>query len=269
MLIAEGITKLYGGKKILDGIHLRLERGEFLGLLGPNGSGKSTLVKCLTGEERPDAGTIWLEGKELFSYSRKERAQKIAVLPQEGMEPVPFTVEEVVMMGRYPYQGKWSWLEAADREMVNRVLQETGIDHLSGRFVHHLSGGERQRVALAKTMAQEPELLVLDEPTTYLDIRYQCHLLELIRSWQERKQLTVLIILHDINLAAQYCDRLLLLKEGKLVQSGKPEEVIQPTVIEEVYGVKPLVIRHPQLQVPQILLPSERKSVSLFQQTKG
>ncbi|MBA4494818.1 heme ABC transporter ATP-binding protein [Paenactinomyces guangxiensis] len=260
MLSAKGLKKSYGERVILDRVDLRLERGECLGILGPNGSGKSTLVKLITGEERPDQGGIWLAEKELSAYSPKERAKKMAVLSQESIGPVPYSVEDVVKMGRHPYQGSWPWLRPADNKIVQDVMKETDVFPLRDRFVSQLSGGERQRVAIAKAMAQEPELLVLDEPTTYLDIQYQLAILDLLKSWQERKQLAILIVLHDLNLAAQYCDRLLLLKEGRTVKAGKPEEVIQPAWIEEVYGVKPLVIYHPQLQVPQVFLQSNRKN---------
>lgn len=256
MLVAKGLSKSYGDQKVLSQVDVRVNRGEFLVILGPNGSGKSTLLKLLVGEEPPGAGSVWLKGKELCHYSLKERAQTIAVLAQAGLKDVPFTVEEVVRLGRHPYLGKWPWLRSCDEEIVQRVMEETDVLAFKHRLVAELSGGERQRVAIAKAMAQDPELLVLDEPTTYLDLQYQLAILDLIKEWQQQKQQTVIAVLHDVNLAAQYGDRLLLLKEGKVVQAGSPEEMIQPQLIESVFGVKPLVIPHPTLQVPQVFLQS-------------
>jgi iron complex transport system ATP-binding protein len=266
MLTAKDLRKSYGNLRVLEGIHLQIKQGECLGIIGPNGSGKSTLVKLLVGEEQPDQGEVILEEKKLSRYSKKERAQKVAVLPQEGMPLVPFTVEEVVRMGRHPYVGRWPWISEADQTIVEQVMVATGIDRYRGRLVEELSGGERQRVAIAKAMAQEPTLLVLDEPTTFLDIQYQLAILDLLYQWQREKSLTMITVLHDLNLAAQYCDRLLMMKEGKVVKVGLPHEVLQSDLIEEVYGVRPLIVSHPKLNVPQIFLQSQRNQSLFLQQ---
>ncbi|MFC4076388.1 heme ABC transporter ATP-binding protein [Salinithrix halophila] len=261
MLEAEGLKKTYQGRDVVKGISLSVAKGEIVGLIGPNGSGKTTLVRLLSGEEVPDEGTVRLEGRPMAEWTGRERAKRVAVLPQEGLPPVPFTVEEVVAMGRHPHQSFWPWADRADRQTVDHVLLQTGLEKDRDRPVQTLSGGERQRVAIAKAMAQEPRLLFLDEPTTYLDIAHQLAILDRIRSWQWECGLAVLVVFHDLNLAAQYCDRLAIMKEGVLIRTGRPEEVIQAPVIHQVYGVEPLITKHPVTRVPQVLLqPGEQES---------
>ncbi|SFS76794.1 iron complex transport system ATP-binding protein [Marininema halotolerans] len=235
---------------------LSIHRGEIVGLLGPNGSGKTTLLRLLCGEELPDSGGVELEGRDLKQWSSRERAKKMAVLPQEGLPSVPFTVEEVIMMGRHPHQGIWPWAGDGDQKTVERVMTDTQVMQDRDRPIRLLSGGERQRVAIAKAMAQEPALLFLDEPTTYLDIAHQLAVLDQIKRWQQTCGLAVLVVFHDLNLAAQYCDRLAIMKEGVICHRGTPTEIIEESVIQEVYGVKPLIIRHPETHVPQVLLQS-------------
>ncbi|SDX10718.1 iron complex transport system ATP-binding protein [Marininema mesophilum] len=256
MLKAKALKKAYQGQAVLHGVDLEIKRGEILGLLGPNGSGKTTLVRLLCGEEPPDEGVVSVEGRALDECSPRSRAKKMAVLPQEGLPNVPFTVEEVVMMGRHPHQGIWPWTGYGDRRTVERVLTDTHLLEDRRRPVGLLSGGERQRVAIAKAMAQEPELLFLDEPTTYLDIAHQIAVLDHIKRWQRECGLAVLVVFHDLNLAAQYCDRLAIMKEGAILHTGTPKEVIKGSIIHEVYGVEPLIIHHPVSHVPQVILQS-------------
>ncbi|SFJ46443.1 heme ABC transporter ATP-binding protein [Thermoflavimicrobium dichotomicum] len=260
MLKAQGLVKSYGSRCVLHEVDLEVERGECVGIVGPNGSGKSTLMKVLIGEELADRGQVWLDGRELSLYHPKERAKKVAVLAQESLGSVPFTVEEVVYMGRYPYQKKWSWKGKKDRQIVEQMMKLMGIEAYRDRSVESLSGGERQRVAIAKALAQEPELLILDEPTTYLDIHYQLAILDLLHEYRQKHQLTMIMVLHDLNLAAQYCDRIVMLKEGKVHVIGRPEQVIQTRFIDEVFEVKPIILSHPKWHVPQLLLSAKRES---------
>jgi iron complex transport system ATP-binding protein len=254
MLCAARLGKKIDGRWLLQEIDLCVKKGEMVGVLGSNGSGKSSLIRCLTGEWKPDSGEVRLKEKRIESYSPKQRSRIVAVLSQEPLGEIGFTVEEIVRMGRYPYRGRWPWASKHDLDVCERVLKQTGLWSMKHRQVAELSGGERQRVAIARTMAQEPELLVLDEPTTFLDIRHQLSILDLLKKWQRECGMTILVVLHDLNLAAQYCDRLVLMKEGQIVTSGVPEEVITRGRIEEVYGVKPLVLMHPKLNVPQVFL---------------
>jgi iron complex transport system ATP-binding protein len=259
MIRVEGVTKSYGrgGTSVLAGIDFHLERGEFCGLIGPNGSGKSTLLALISGVDAPDRGTIRIDGKPVTRYSRRELARRLAVLLQDALPPVGFTVRQVIEMGRYPFQ---NWLgndadPTADARL-NAIMRRLNLLEMADRPIDRLSGGQRQRVALAKMMAQDPEILLLDEPTTFLDIGYQVQLMDYVRQWQREQQLTVIAVLHDLNLAAQYCDRLIVLHEGKIEADGKPAEVVTEERIARVYGTTPIVLPHPENQAPQVLLCS-------------
>jgi len=254
MLAAEGLGKRYEGTRVLDGVGFSVRKGECFGVIGPNGSGKSTLLKLLSGVETADEGTVTFAGRTLGAFGRKELARRMAVLEQETLPPVGFTVREVVEMGRYPHQN-WFGEEAEDADrLIGAILDKLDLSRMAGRTLEHLSGGEKQRVALAKVMAQEPELLLLDEPTTYLDIGRQIQLMDRIREWQAEAGLTVVAVLHDLNLAALYCDRLLLLHRGRVAGIGTPAEMLAEERLAEVYGIAPIVTAHPALGVPQVLL---------------
>ncbi|MBB6675354.1 ABC transporter ATP-binding protein [Cohnella nanjingensis] len=263
MIEVQGVEKNYGSAKVLSDVGFQVNEGAFFGILGPNGSGKSTLLKLISGIEKADAGEVRLgdagdgsgrAGRLVGEYSRKELAKWLAVLEQEALPPVGFTVREVVEMGRFPFQN-WLGEEAEDAgRQIDTILAKLGLQSLEERTIDQLSGGEKQRVALAKAMAQRPRLLLLDEPTTYLDIGRQIQLMDRIREWQREAKLTVVAVLHDLNLAALYCDRLLLLNRGRIVGVGSPQEILTAERISEIYGIEPLVTRHPALGVPQVLL---------------
>jgi iron complex transport system ATP-binding protein len=258
MLQIQGVSKKYGGNTVLEHIEFSVRKGEFFAILGPNGSGKSTLLKLISGAEKPDAGQLKLEGKPLSVYSPKQLSRMLAVLLQESLPAVDFTAREVVEMGRYPYQN-WLGEENGDAgALVDEILEELGLKHLQNRSLRYLSGGERQRVALGKVMAQQPRLLLLDEPTTYLDIGYQIQMMDLVMEWRRQTGLTVVAVLHDLNLASIYCDRLLLLSGGKIRAIGTPEEVIRSDLIQHVYGTRPIVVEHPVHHLPQIMLQQGR-----------
>lgn len=256
MMQVTSLSKQYGEKTILKDVSFSIQKGEIFGIIGPNGSGKSTLLKQLSGVERFTTGQIHFANQPIKGYSRKEIARLIAVLQQEALPMVGFTVREVVEMGRFPFQ---SWLgedQVNVEKLIDQILEDMNLTGLRDRKLEQLSGGERQRVALAKTMAQSPTLLMLDEPTTYLDIGYQIQLMDQIFKWQQAEKMTVVAVLHDLNLAALYCDRLLLLNEGEIVAIGTPWEIITADLIEEVYGVCPIVTSHPNKNIPQIILES-------------
>ena len=261
MIEVDGLTIAAGGRRILDNIGFRLEAGGLYGIIGPNGAGKSSLLAAISGVRRIDAGSVRLFGRPVSSWPRRTLARRLAVLQQEPLPRTAFTVREVVSMGRYPYQ---NWFGGRDEEgeaLVDRVLETLGLSAYAGRRMDALSGGERQRVALAKVMAQDPELLLLDEPTTYLDIGYQIQLLDLVRTWQRSGGRTVVAVLHDLNLAAQYCDRLLVMHEGRLAGDGPPSAVLTPEMIRRVFGVEPVLLPHPESGVPQLLLQPGRREI--------
>ena len=254
MIEISGLTKSYSGKTVLDRIALHVHEGEMLGIIGPNGTGKSTMLKLISGVETPDQGSIKVNGRPLNGYSRKALARMLAVLQQEALPPVGFTVRETVEMGRYPFQ---NWLgdeKGSSGDLIDSILSKLNLTPLAERTLEHLSGGERQRVALAKAMAQQPKLLLLDEPTTYLDIGYQVQMMDLVKRWQKDEKLTVVAVLHDLNLAAQYCDRLLLLHGGRIVRIGTPWDVLEPELLAGVYETEPIIAAHPSSGVPQVLL---------------
>lgn len=254
MLQVDRLTKSYGERKVLDQLHFTVAEGEFFGILGPNGSGKSTLLKLLSGVEKPDAGELMLGGEFLSGYTRKQLSRVMAVLQQDPLPSASFTVREVVEMGRYPYQN-WLGDERSDSgPIVDAILDQLNLAGRQHCSLSELSGGERQRVALGKAMAQQPELLLLDEPTTYLDIGYQIQMMDIVKAWQRERRMTVVAVLHDLNLASMYCDRLLLLHEGKIVGIGTPEELVRGDFILQVYGTAPIIVEHPLYGLPQILL---------------
>jgi len=226
---------------IIQSIQLQVKHGEFVGIVGPNGSGKSTILKHVYRALKPHSGVLLLDGEDLLTMRTKKAAQKIGVLGQENTVPFDFKVEEIVAMGRSPHK---KWFESdnnADQLIVKKAIQHVGMEKKSGEDYRHLSGGEKQRTLLARVLAQQTELLLLDEPTNHLDIYYQLQMFDLI----QRLGVTVLTAIHDLNMAALYCDRVYVLKDGCLYQNGTPEEVFTPQLIREVYGVDADILIHP------------------------
>ncbi|CAM4381350.1 heme ABC transporter ATP-binding protein [Paenibacillus tarimensis] len=254
MIEVEQVHKRIGSRDILQDISFTWRENRMYGIIGPNGAGKSTLLSLLSGVEPYQSGRIRLRGRPIEEYGRKELARWLAVLQQEALPKAAFTVREIVAMGRYPFQN-WLGQEEKDaEELVDRALQLVGLHAMGNRRLHQLSGGERQRAALAKVIVQQPQLILLDEPTTYLDIGYQVQLLDTVRSWQRTEGLTVVAVLHDLNLAAQYCDELLVLQDGRIAAAGTLAEVLTEEMIRSVYGADPIVLTHPEHGVPQVLL---------------
>lgn len=259
LIRVEHAYKSYGHVNAVNDISFTVKEGEFFAIIGPNGSGKSTLMHLISGVDKLTSGSITLRDQPVQNYSRKALAKWLAVLQQQSLPHIRFSVRDVIEMGRYPYQN-WLGDEAVDTTpLIDDIMTRLNLHPLSHRMLDQLSGGERQRVALGKVMAQQPQLLLLDEPTTYLDIGYQVQMMEHIRQWQAESQLTVVAVLHDLNLASQYCDRAMLLNEGKVVITGKPEQVLTEQVISEVYDTESIILPHPHSQRPQVLLSGLRK----------
>ena len=224
-LEVEKLHHSYGDWTALEDVSLRVEPGEVVGLLGPNGSGKSTLIKILSGVLPGYQGHVRLDGRDLRSLPRREVAKSLAVVPQEPVFSFPFTALEVVLMGRYPHLGSFVFESARDLALAREALARCDSLELAHRTVQELSSGERQRVVFARALAQEPRALLLDEPASFLDIRHQVEICDLMRSLADRQRLSVLAVLHDLNLAAEYCDRIYLLRRGRIETSGPTEEV--------------------------------------------
>ncbi|GGQ65697.1 ABC transporter ATP-binding protein [Streptomyces asoensis] len=246
-LHADRVVRRVGGRTVVDGVTLALRPGETIGLLGPNGSGKSTLLRLLAGVLAPAAGVVTLDGRPLVEVGRRATARRVATVEQHADTQTELTVRDVVALGRIPHRRAWSPPTAADTAAVTEALARTGLTGRAGQSWHTLSGGERQRAQIARALAQEPLELLLDEPTNHLDIQHQLDLLELVASLP----VTTVIALHDLNLAAMYCDRLLVLSEGRAVAEGTPAEVLTPGFIEQVYGVRAEVthdVGHPVIR---------------------
>ena len=264
ILSAAGIGVQRQGRQLLEDVDLSLTAGEVLVLLGANGAGKSTLLKCLAGELAPDRGQVLLNGRPLSRWRALDAARRRAVLPQASPLNFPFTALEVVLMGRIPHGGAQRGTGSADLTIAAGTLAAAEADHLAQRRYTTLSGGERQRVHLARVLAQlweplpdeEPQWLLLDEPTASLDLAHQHSVLGLARRWVHRsgrRRLGVLVVLHDLNLAAQYADRIAVLKQGRLLVAGAPREVLQPAQVQDAFGLPVRVLPHPELDCPLIV----------------
>ncbi len=254
LLAAEDVWFAYYNAETLRGVNLRLAPGEIASLVGPNGSGKTTLLKVLSGILIPQRGRVTLDDTDLRRLSRRAIAQRIAVVPQEMHVPFTFTAEEIVSMGRTPHVRSWWGAGRADREVVQRVMAATHTESLAQRPFNELSGGEQQRVVIAMALAQEPRVLLLDEPTVHLDINHQIEIMELLVRLNRKEGLTVLATMHDLNMAALYFDRLIMLKEGRIVAEGTPEEAIHADNIRLVFNADVQVHVHPTRRRPQILV---------------
>ncbi|RMI09331.1 ABC transporter ATP-binding protein [Cellulomonas triticagri] len=229
MIEAHHLHHAYGRRPVLRGVDLRAGQGEVVGLVGPNGSGKSTLVRALYGAITPDRGSVVLDGVPLGALRRREVARRVAVVVQDAAQELPLSVADVVELGTLPHRRPG---RARDDRVVAQALRRVGVDHLADRMVGALSGGERQRVLVARALAQQTSHLLLDEPTNHLDIRYQHEVLALVRDLG----LTTVVVLHDLNLAARYCDRLVLLREGRVHAAGPVADVL--AVVPDVYGLR-------------------------------
>lgn len=264
MLTVKELTGGYDNTNVLNSISFDVHKGELFGILGPNGSGKTTLLGMLSGVLDYKAGTISVKGKNLQEYSAKQLAQVIAVLPQHSSLAFSYTVKETVSLGRYAHQKGWfhSWT-SEDEDIVQRVMRQTGVAEFQDMHFERLSGGERQRVLLAQALAQEPEILFLDEPTNHLDLSYQKELLDLMKKMAKEKQLTIISIFHDLNLAGLYCDRLMLLEKGQVQVIDVPNEVLRQERIQEVYRTEIEKHPHPALPKPQMFIVPEKDSSEL------
>jgi iron complex transport system ATP-binding protein len=243
----------YRNGRVIDGISFSVEAGEVLGVIGPNSTGKTTLLRLLCRILVPEAGTIRLFGRDLHDLTRREVARTVAVVPQEFQVAFPFTVEQVVAMGRYPYARGMGVETAEDRLAVDRALRETGSAHLEKKYLDQLSGGEKQRVVIARALAQDPRLLLLDEPTAHLDLSHQLEILRLLRRLRVERGLTVILVSHDLNAAAECADRLLLLHGGAILVADRPEEVMRPEIIERAYGCSVSISADPETGKLRIL----------------
>lgn len=252
MLRLESVTLSYGTRPVLADLSLEVHPGEILGLIGPNGAGKSTLIRAASGVLAAGSGNVSIDGTPLSRWPPRERAKRIAVVPQAATAPPAITVHQTVMLGRAAHAG-WRGRESqTDRDAVDEALRRTGTEPFSHRFLAELSGGERQLVFLARALAQKPRYLLLDEPTTHLDLRHEIAILALLEDLARTDQLGILTALHDLNIAARHCHRIALVAGGSLRALGTPGEVLTAPLLSSAYGVPVSIFRDPASGMPVI-----------------
>jgi len=231
----------YNGKATIKDVFLEVERGEVVSLVGPNGAGKSTLIKCIDRILRPQRGTVLVDGKAASLMGSKDFSRMMGYVPQSTKEIFPYTVFDIVLMGRRPHIG-WR-VTGGDVKVVAKTLKFMGIEQFASRYFDELSGGEKQKIAMARAIVQEPEILLLDEPTSNLDIKHQLEVMRTVRLLVEKGGISAIMAMHDLNLASRFSDKIVMLKDGRVFEMGRPESVLIPENIEKVYGVRAEVIK--------------------------
>jgi iron complex transport system ATP-binding protein len=254
IICARNITFRYETKPVMDDVSFMLDAAQILAVIGPNGSGKTTLLKIINGTFFPAAGSIFVDGRDTRQWLRRDLARTVAIVPQETAAIFPFYAEEIVLMGRFPHLKAWGFENKKDYRIIHGAMEKTDSLAFARRPFNELSAGERQRVLIARALAQEPKILLLDESTVFLDIKHQVQFLTLLRQLSRAQNLTVIFVTHDINLAAQNADRIILLYNGKNYAIGTPAEVITTQNIKEVYDVDALVDVNPLNGLPRITL---------------
>ncbi|MCD6236105.1 MAG: ABC transporter ATP-binding protein [Thaumarchaeota archaeon] len=252
-LRVSGIEFYYDSIKALDGITFSANRGEFIGLIGPNGSGKTTLLKVIDKALKPVRGSVYLNFRDISKMGWRELAREIAVVPQNTQIDFDFKVFDVVMMGRHPHLGRFSIESEGDEKKVRYWMKLTNVLHLADRSIKEISGGERQRVLIARALAQEPEVLLLDEPTANLDVNYQLEIMSLLRRLVMENELTIICAIHDLNLAARYSDKLLVMKNGRIVRIGEPWKILTRKLLREVFNIEAKIYRDEESGKPIII----------------
>ncbi|KJJ40961.1 iron ABC transporter ATP-binding protein [Bacillus subtilis] len=261
MMKAEGLSGGYGDSELINNVSLTVEKGEFLGILGPNGSGKTTLLHLLTGTLPAKEGGVYLAGKPLTDYKPKELAQIMAVLPQKTDQAFTFTVKETVAFGRYPFQtGLFRQQTEKDEAIIQEAMEQTGVAAFAQKSIRELSGGEQQRVYLAQALAQQPQIIFLDEPTNFLDLAYQKELLDLIKRLTRENGLAAVSVFHDLNTASLYCDELLFMKNGTAGPKQKPEYAVTEHHIKAVYDTDVTALVHHSSPKPMVVIQPEKAS---------
>ncbi|MEA9391500.1 ATP-binding cassette domain-containing protein [Acerihabitans sp. TG2] len=252
-LRADNLTLGYDRKIIARDLSIDIPDGELTVIIGPNACGKSTLLRALSRLMRPEQGMVWLDGRAINSYATKEVARRLGLLPQSSQAPGDITVADLVARGRYPHQKLFSRWDADDERAVAQAMQDTGVGELAGRLVDTLSGGQRQRVWIAMVLAQQTPLLLLDEPTTWLDIAHQIDLLELLLELNHSGDHTLVVVLHDLNHACRYASHLVAMRDGRIVAQGAPTEIVTAQLVEQVFGLRCVIIDDPVSHTPLIV----------------
>lgn len=247
------LTLGYGKKVIAGSLNVSIPDGKFTAIIGPNGCGKSTLLRTLSRLMKPMAGQVWLDGEQIEHFATKEVARRIGLLPQNASAPGDISVQELVCRGRYPHQPLFTRWREEDERAVSRAMKATGIEALASQSVDTLSGGQRQRAWIAMVLAQETSILLLDEPTTWLDISHQIDLLELLSALNKEQGYTLAAVLHDLNQACRYANHLIALREGEIIAEGDPREIVTAALIEKIYGMRCVIIEDPVAGTPLVV----------------
>lgn len=254
----------YGGSTwAVQDVSLQVKVGEIFGIVGPNGSGKTSLLKLLAKIVRPETGEITLFGQSLESASHQDVARQVAFVPQDNQPAFSFSVAETVLMGRFPHRhsSHWDygfgWDSQEDCAVAQQAMRTMDVAHLADRSVMDLSGGERQRAVIARALTQTPRVLLLDEPTAFLDLQHQLDICSILRALKEERGLTIVMVSHDLNLASQHCDRILMLKDGVVAKIGSPVDVMRQEILQAVYGCQVLIDSHPESGLPRVTLPRQ------------
>ncbi|UTC64277.1 ABC transporter ATP-binding protein [Treponema sp. OMZ 788] len=245
MLRIENLSLSYGEKHVVQNLNLRVKKGQVVSIIGPNASGKSTILKSIAGIIKPVSGKIFIEEKDISKMDSKKLAQKVSILLQQNKNPDDISIEELVYFGRYPHKKWFEGFEASDKKIIEEAMKLTNTFALRDKTLETLSGGERQRAWIAMALAQEPDILLFDEPTTYLDLAHQIEFLELVNRLNKETGVTVVLVLHDLNQAARYGNYLFAMKEGKIFAQGNPEEVLNPQNILSIYKIEADIINRP------------------------
>lgn len=267
---AKGIYFKYSDQWVIEDVSFNINEGEFFGIIGPNGSGKSSLLKLIAKIHTPKSGQIFLRDTDITMIRRDDLSKKVAYIPQESSFLFPYTVAETVSMGRYPHlKGKF-FEDAYDKKVVTEAMSWVGIDELRDRAITDISGGEKQRAIIARGLAQEPDMLIMDEPTTSLDIGHQVDIFSLLSRLNVERKMTIITSLHDLNLGSQYCDRIMLINRGKISAIGTPLEIITEENIRNVYGCNVLVDKNPVTGTPRVsLVPKDNAMQNYGHQDKN
>ncbi|HQG64835.1 MAG: ABC transporter ATP-binding protein [Smithella sp.] len=258
LITARNVKFSYETHPVMDDVSLTIDESQMAAIIGPNGSGKTTLLKMINGTLLPDSGQMLIEGKETGKWSRREIARKVAIVPQETADIFPFYAEEIVLMGRFPHLGRYRFEDEKDYQIVHNAMEKTDTLAFASRRFNELSAGERQRVLIARALAQEPKILLLDESTVFLDLKHQAEFLALLHQLNIRQKLTVIFVTHDINLAAQNARMIILLASGKIYAIGTPAEIITAANIKAVYDVEAGIDSNPYDGSPRVTLLNYR-----------